>query len=159
MKLLALVLSFFLLVGCATSYQKSGFTGGYEETQLAENVFRVNFRGNRYTKLPRATDFALLRTAELTLEHGYKYFVLVSESSTVNNSSVTTPYQTQTTGDISGNSFNANSFTTGGPVTISKPSSNNTFMCFKEKPKQFSYDAEFVYKSIRTKYGIKNSNS
>lgn len=31
--------------GCATSYHKYGFGGGYSETQLDENVFNVSFRG------------------------------------------------------------------------------------------------------------------
>jgi len=160
MKLLALVVSFFMLVGCATSYQKSGFSGGYSETQLAENMFRVNFSGNGKTKLTRTIDFALLRSAELTLEHGYKYFVLVDESSNVSNTQITTSVKTRTTGNISGNSFTANSTSTGGDIiNIRKPSSNNTILCFKEKPDQFSYDAKFIFQSIRTKYAIKNSNS
>ena len=29
--------------GCATAYQRSGFTGGYSETQLDENVFRYDY--------------------------------------------------------------------------------------------------------------------
>ena len=156
MKLLALVVSFFMLVGCATSYQKKGFSGGYSETQLAENMFRVNFGGNGYTGSEQATDFALLRSAELTLEHGYKYFVLVDERQSVEHH--TTPVQSRTTGHISGDTFTANTSTSGGH-TFKKPSSKNTILCFKEKPEQFSYDAKFVFQSIRTKYAIKNSNS
>ena len=33
--------------GCTTAYQRSGFSGGYSETQLDENVFKVSFRGRK----------------------------------------------------------------------------------------------------------------
>ncbi len=59
--LLASVFSLWFLSGCATSYQQRGFAGGYSETQLAPDVFRVNFEGNGYTSSERAQDFALLR--------------------------------------------------------------------------------------------------
>ena len=68
-----------LLFGCATTYQSDGATGGYSETQLDENVFVVHFSGNGFTKKARAADFALLRSSELTLEHGYKYFVIIEK--------------------------------------------------------------------------------
>lgn len=63
--------SLLLLEGCATSHQEKGFTGGYSETQLAPDVFRVNFAGNGYTSSERAQDFALLRAAELSLVHEF----------------------------------------------------------------------------------------
>ncbi len=72
--------SLWFLSGCATSYQQKGFTGGYSETQLAPDVFRVNFQGNGYTSSERAQDFALLRAAELSLERGFRYFALLDET-------------------------------------------------------------------------------
>jgi len=65
-KLIAIVILAFILQGCATSYQKTSFTGGYSETQLDENVFNVSFKGNGYTSRERVADFTLLRSAELT---------------------------------------------------------------------------------------------
>jgi hypothetical protein len=59
---------------CATGYKSDGFVGGYSETQLDENVFKVAFRGNGYTRQDRAADFTLLRSAELALKSGYSYF-------------------------------------------------------------------------------------
>ena len=47
---------------CATTYQSEGLTGGFSETQLDENIFRVTFYGNGYTGKERVTDFALLRS-------------------------------------------------------------------------------------------------
>src|SRR5262245_65287639 len=69
----------FLLSGCATSYQSNGFTGGYSETQLAPDVFRVAFRGNRYTSPEQARDFCMLRAAELALQHGFTHLARSEE--------------------------------------------------------------------------------
>ena len=88
--LLFLAIGIFL-GGCATSYQKSGFSGGFSETQLSENVWKVHFRGNAKTTMERATDFCLLRSAELTLENGYKYFAIVDENSSTKSSTFSTP--------------------------------------------------------------------
>ena len=46
-----MIISLALLSGCATSYTKENFfTGGFSDSQLAENVFRIDFAGNKYTK-------------------------------------------------------------------------------------------------------------
>lgn len=149
-----------LMQGCATSYQKTGFAGGYSETQLDENVFRVSFRGNGYTGRERAADFTLLRSAELTLENDFQYFAIIDASSDTSHSSYTTPARSYTTGSVYGSGNNAygsaTTTTTGGQTyNISKPSASNTIVCFKEKPETvFTYNAKFIYESIAKKYGI-----
>ena len=50
------------LSGCATGYPSSGFSGGFEETALAPNIYRVEFSGNGYTSSTRAEELALLRS-------------------------------------------------------------------------------------------------
>jgi hypothetical protein len=159
-KLIAVTFSALILQGCATSYQKTGFSGGYSETQLDENVFTVSFRGNGYTGRERVADFTLLRSAELTLEKGYQYFAIIDENSYTSNSTYTTPTTSHTTGSAYGAGNyaygSATTTTTGGQTyNISKPSSSNTIVCFKEKPEAgFTYNANFIYKNIRQKYGI-----
>jgi len=86
-----------LLAACATPYQSKGYTGGFSETQLDVNVFRVNFNGNAYTSGERAVDFTLLRSAELAREHGYHYFIVVQHSAGYSYSTRTTPTQSHTT--------------------------------------------------------------
>lgn len=147
------------LASCATPYQKTGMSGGYSETQLGENIFRVNFQGNGYTKSERAEDFALLRSAELSLEHGFPYFIIIDSSGDVDYSTYTTPVTTQTTGSayVSGNTVygNARSHTSGGQTfNIRKPSAKNTIVCFKEKPvnQPIVYEAQFIVDSLRKKY-------
>ena len=151
MKRIISIICIVALHGCATAYQKSGFSGGYSETQLDENVFKVTFHGNGYTGRERVEDFTLLRSAELTLENGYKYFAVIDENSYTSNSTYTTPTTSYTTGSAYGNGNyaygNATTTTYGGQTyNISKPSSSNTIVCFKEKPSSiFTYNAEFIY--------------
>ena len=52
------------LTSCATGYQKQGFTGGFDETRLDRNIYRVAFKGNGFTSQERAADLVLLRCAE-----------------------------------------------------------------------------------------------
>jgi hypothetical protein len=139
---------------CATTYQKSGFTGGYSETQLDVNVFKISFRGNGYTDRERVTDFTLLRSAELALKNGYQYFAIIDSNNYTSHSSRTTPIRYSTTGSTYGSTVTT---TIGGKTYhTSRPSSSNTIVCFKEKPeKTFSYNANFIRKSITEKYGIK----
>lgn len=63
--LLGVVLS---CLGCATAYQPSGLTGGFDETRLNDRTVQVRFRGNGATSVSRAQTFVLRRGAELTLE-------------------------------------------------------------------------------------------
>jgi len=157
-------LSVLLLTGCATSYQSQSFTGGYSETQIDENVFIVSFEGNGYTKRERASDLALLRSAELTLQSEFKYFVIIDSDSYSSTSYHTTPttYNTTSNAKISGNNIYGSSRTTssgGNTYKMSKPSESNTIVCFKEKPSNtFSYNAEFIYKSMSEKYGVPASD-
>jgi hypothetical protein len=149
----------FLVLACATPYQKSGLSGGFSETQLAENVFRVSFRGNGYSRGERAEDFALLRSAELTLESGYTHFGLVASGSSSETSTYTTPTTSYTTGSAYSSGRNvygsATTNTYGGQtVFISKPSATNTVVMFRSKPdlQGMVFDAKFVYESLRKKY-------
>lgn len=155
---ITLLLALFLFA-CATPYQKSGLSGGFSETQLAENVFRISFRGNGYTRGERSDDFALLRSAELALEHGYTHFALAASGSSTNTSTYTTPTTSYTTGSAysaGGSAYgSATTNTYGGQtVFISKPSSTNTVVMFKGKPdiQGMVFDAKFVYDSLRKKY-------
>lgn len=139
--------------GCATTYQKSGFSGGYSETQLDTNIFKVSFRRNSYTGGERVADFTLLRSAELALKNGYQYFAIIDSNSYTSRSSYTIPI-TSYTNYTNGSAVTT---TTGGQTYYtSRPSSSNTIVCFKEKPEStFSYNANFIYKSITEKYDIK----
>lgn len=84
-----------LIAGCAVNYSKHGFTGGYDETQLQEDIFKVTFRGNKYTSNQRIENFGLLRCAEVTLENGYNYFIIIKEETKYKKSTPTINFEIQ----------------------------------------------------------------
>ena len=150
-----------ILSGCATGYHQQGYTGGYSETQLGENVFQVSFKGNGYTSRERTSDFSLLRAAEIAMQNGYRYFAVVDTEKYSDVGAYTTPTTSYTTGNayLSGNYAYGNATTTtygGQTFIISKPSAANTILCYKEKPaiNGLVFEAEFVARSIRAKYGM-----
>ena len=145
--LLVLAVGIFI-GGCATSYQKDGFTGGFSETQMSENVWRVHFKGDGFTSMERATDFCLLRSAELTVENGYKYFSLMEENSSNKQKTFTSTPQAHT------NAFGTTTFTGGQTFTSNHPRVQNTILMLKEKPNNASivYEAAFLVRSLRSKY-------
>ncbi|MDN7125939.1 hypothetical protein J6I92_07235 [Pseudidiomarina sp. 1APR75-15] len=158
--LIVMVASITFLGGCATGYQSQGFTGGFSETQLDKNVFVVTFKGNGFTSFEKASDYSLLRSAELALETGYEYFAIIDGQSYATNSTYTTPTTSNTTMNAYtyGNSAYGNATTTtygGQTFNISKPNVSNTIYCFKEKPEGiFVYNAPFLIDSLSSKYGI-----
>jgi hypothetical protein len=160
-KLIELLGIAILFSCCATAYQSKGLMGGHSETQLGANIFQISFRGNAYTSNELAADFCLLRSAEVALENGFQYFIIVEADKTSKISSYTTPKTTQTTGSvrISGNiaTGQATSYTTGGQTYhYSRPRTTNMILCFKDKPESegLVFDAKFVRQAIRKKYLI-----
>jgi len=160
-KIVVLALVGLILAGCATPYQSQGLIGGFSETQLDENVFQVSFKGNAYTSSERAADFTLLRSAELTMENGYRYFIIVDSVRDSQAGAYTTPTRSHTTGSVygAGNYAYGSAFTTttgGQTYFYSKPRSTNTIVLFREKPEidGLVYDAKFVSGSIRQKHDI-----
>lgn len=161
-----ILISLFILLfmsGCATKYQQDSFTGGFSETQLGENIFNVSFKGNGYTSRERASDFALLRCAEIAMNNGYNYFIIVDSEKYSVESTYTTPktYNTTFQATTYGNHTYGNARTTssgGQNMNFSSPSANNTILCFKERPQinTVIYEAKFLINSIKSKYDIDN---
>lgn len=140
-----------LVSGCATPYQSTGFTGGFSETQLAPNVFRIRFNGNGWTSDERASDFALLRAAELSLGAGCKYFGLIDEAQSSSTQVISTPGTSSTYVYGSGN-YATTTYNPGSTFFVNKPSASNTVACFSENPHGNLFDAAFLANSIRQKY-------
>jgi hypothetical protein len=165
------------LSGCATSYKSNGFTGGYTNTQLTPDVFRVSFRGNAYTSPERAQDFALLRASELTLQHGFICFAIIDEQNSTTTQTYTTPSQSETTaygtgesygnvylnpygGTYEGNSslsvHSTTTYSSGQTYVFYKPRTGLLIRCFQKKPDGiFTFDAVFLQQSLKQTYQIK----
>ena len=86
----ALFVSVMALImgGCATTYKKQKSGGGYSDYRITTNVFSVSFRGNPATQEEDVEKFLLRRACDLTLEHGYKYFVVIAEKGRTRSGSV-----------------------------------------------------------------------
>ena len=79
LKLITYLLILFVFVGCATPYQEKGFSGGYEDTHIKDNVYFVEFTSNAYTSFTTTAKFFHRRAKELCLENGYKDYKIRSE--------------------------------------------------------------------------------
>lgn len=144
-----------VLTGCATTYQPSGFTGGFSETRLAPDRFIVSFSGNAFTAGEQARDFALLRAAELSRDGGYRYFTVLDSERTTETSYYRSPTTTDASAYGMGNSVYGTATTYGGDITpINKPGITLSVVCFTE-PRDGALDADFIIPAIRSKYGMK----
>jgi hypothetical protein len=80
MKALQALAMTLALASCATTppYQpaSSNYGYGYSDQRLEQNRFRVSFNGDSTTERDQVEDFLLYRSAELTLQSGYDYFVI-----------------------------------------------------------------------------------
>lgn len=129
------------LAGCATPYQSTGLLGGLTETRLSEDVWEINFRGNGFTDEKKAKDFALLRSAELTLQNGFSYFMLINSAT-----------------DKFAGATGVNVLAGGVSAFIPQPSTTNTVQMYKAKPDtspgMVVYDASDICNSFGSRYGI-----
>lgn len=144
--------------GCATPYQPTGFTGGFSETQLAPDIFRIYFRGNGFTSSERADDFAMLRAADLCLQHSFTCFAILNQSSSTSTSAVTTPGYAYTTGSVNGYGNSATYsgqtfYSPGQTIIVNKPRAGLLVRGFQSKPDGiYTFDAAFLQQSLKQKY-------
>ncbi|GEM_PF-1155986 len=67
---------------------------GYRETPLDSSTYQVTFSGNAATAADVVDRYALYRAAELTVEHGFDYFVVVDAQHNEAHNSTTTAMPT-----------------------------------------------------------------
>ena len=78
-----IVLPFLFLVGCSsTPYQPMGFTGGYEDTHIKDNLYFVEVATNAYTSQSTAAQYFHRRAKEVCIENGYKDYKIQRERDT-----------------------------------------------------------------------------
>lgn len=158
-----LVLGLVLLSGCATNYQPKSIigNGGFEDTELAPNYFRVVFKGNDATSEEKASDFALLRTSDLMIERGCNAFKVVKYTSNGRSSAIMLP-QTQTTyasvNNIGNQTFGSatTSSVGGGLMRLYMPRITIEAKCSSGDAdiENGVYDSKFINQSIKKKYKI-----
>jgi len=117
-----------LLIGCV-DYQKIDFL------QTSANTFRVTFEGNTLTSKTEVDDYALWDSAEVCIEHGFRYFVIMNGINHVQQ-------DIQRWRD--------------GSVTVREEyTKTNEIMAFSQEPNiagKIVYDAWFVLSSMSRKY-------
>jgi hypothetical protein len=85
------LLALLALAGCAASptpYQPAANGYGFSQQQIEGNRYRVTFAGNGDTSLDTVRNYMLYRAAEVTVESGHDYFVVVDQ-----NTQSTTTYR------------------------------------------------------------------
>lgn len=142
--LVAAVVGCALLAGCATPYdqKKSVWTGGvgFSETQLAPDVWQVDFTGNTYTDRDTTKKYVLRKAAEVAIREGYPYFKQVEAQTNKDTVGATSA------GYLGG-------WSGGQTYADSKTSTNIVVQLLKSKIGEAGlvYDAQFLLSSVATK--------
>ncbi len=124
------------LNGCAAGYHSLGFlgtgyhssnlAGGYKETQIDQNTYRISFKANPFTSYDTLANYILYRCAEFTQQHGYDYFIVLDN---------------QESGQVS-----------GAYITAMDPSFSKTIKVFhgkKPEDQLNAYDAKEVMRNLQ----------
>jgi hypothetical protein len=142
-KIFSILAGVLLLASCATPYQSQGALGGFQETKLASDSWRVSFHSNGYTGEAKTYDYMLLRCAELGQANGFRYFTVDDEN-----------LSNRVTNQIhSGNLFSANS------NAIRKPEAHVTARFYKSRPSVAGtvYECSTIAESVKAKHKIEES--
>lgn len=157
--------SLALLGACAlTPYTKQWGGYGYSDAPLGADRFRVTFQSVQSDPAQMTVDLALLRGAEVTLAHGYRYFVVLDERRENTQTSYTEPATstTETSTRTEGNETKTTSKTTyneAKTVVVNHPSVTQTIRCYLDAPRDAGnamvYDAQFLWRELGAKYRVK----
>ena len=167
--IIIICLSIFLS-SCSTGYRPLNDSGGYwdERIETTSNQFKIGYDGNKWHSDPvnrkeRVIDLALLRSAEVALENGFKYFI-------ISNSTAYTEKTDLLQGSIPSNTTASRlqrrntsvtyqvkaSFSTVNYVDIDKDSLTNNVMQSGEFKGYPLYQADLVIYTVLKKYNMNN---
>lgn len=137
-KLITTIPFMLMLFGCATGYHPMSLTGGFEDFKLSNDTYSVKFLGNEYTNRDLAYKYTLRRSAELTMQNGYRYFKVIDSNSSVSRSTYQTPVTETTTVDSNHSKHKHHRSTTsttvisgGQEVTVEIPTTLMKIKMFK----------------------------
>lgn len=77
--------------------------------QLNDDLYKVIFRGNAAIPKEKVGEMLLRRSAELTRQNGYKYFIVAASNVSMDSHTISTPttVNTMSTGNINGYGYGA----------------------------------------------------
>jgi len=80
---LSVVLVLGFLAGCsATPYQPMGFTGGYKDAHIRDNLYFVEISTNAYTSQSTAAQYMHRRAKDVCVENGYRDYKIEGQRDT-----------------------------------------------------------------------------
>ena len=159
-----------LLISCTTGYRPLNDSSGYWDDRIepSSNKFTIGYDGNKWHSNPvnrkeRVMDLALLRSAEVALENGFKYFI-------VSDSKVYTEKTRSLQGSITSNTTasrlkrNASEtyqikaiFKTVNYVELAEDLRTDSVMQSGEFKDYAVYNADLVVYTIHKKYDMNSS--
>ena len=140
-----LCLLILLIGGCAQPLQPENFSGQISPTWLDANRFLV--ASPHKSTDEQVIDMTLLRSAEIALQNGFNYFIVVYNDVYPDDSIATSS-------DASSGTATEFTVHNGKRYQHTSPASANTIICFRRKPQGFAYVALFVKASLRAKYDL-----
>ncbi len=131
-----------MLGACATSLQPDNYSERIAATRLGASQFLVDYAAGPTGDDPQAIDLTLLRSAEIALQHGFHYFVVVEPEpvSAADDSQQSSPTETF---EYENSQFR-----------YTEPATRNTLICFNSRPPGRHFVALFVKASLRSKYDL-----
>lgn len=135
-----------LASGCATTYQENGFSGGYSDQKISNDVFQVSFRGNGFTSGSEVERLFLKRCADVSMRNGFDYFVILNQDGSVSD----VPVYSSQQGTISSNGFGGYNYSgTSQTSSVSKHRKSGLIKLFKngDQP-QNALNAREVFQNI-----------
>ena len=168
-KIVVIFLSIFL-ASCSTGYRPLNDSGGYwdEIIESTPNRFKIGYDGNKWHSDPvnrkeRVIDLALLRSAEVALENGFKYFVISDSAAYTEKTDLlqgsipsnTTASRLQRRNTSVTYQVKA-SFSTVNYVDIDKDSLTNNVIQSGEFKGYPLYQADLVIYTVLKKYNMNN---
>lgn len=150
------LLAAVLLASCATGYQPSNGSTGYSDTQLQADTFKVKFAGNSGTSHGWASDMVLIRSAQLALEHGFAYFVIV-DSLPARTPAKNKPYVSlKDAREEIATGADTRFALQGLDLYDGKPEQTDIIKCYTRKPETDSrvYDARETFNRLTAMYKV-----
>ena len=169
-KIVVIFLSIFL-ASCSTGYRPLNDSGGYwdEKIESTSNKFKIGYDGNKWHSDPvnrkeRVIDLALLRSAEVALENGFKYFIITDSKAYTEKTDLlqgsipsnTTASRLKRRNTSETYQVKA-SFSTVNYVDVDKDSLTNNVMQTGEFKGYALYKADLVIYTVLKKYNMSNN--
>ena len=158
------------LVSCATGYQPLNDSSGYWDEQIepTANRFTIGYDGNKWHSDPvnrkeKIKDLTLLRSAEVALENGFKYFVISDSKAYTEKTSLLQGSLPSNTTSSRLKRINTSEtyqiktiFTTVNYVELAEDLRTNAVMQSGEFQGYAVYKADLVVYTILRKYNMDN---